>query len=317
MSSATAVSQYRTIAPVDPAESFLAGQLSPATQRAYRADLLAFFGVTDLSWVGSDRILSVTPDEVVQWRNELHAAGKARSTINRKLAAVRAFYAHLIGLGIVERNPADPALVKSFKEDRRVGGKSMATDDLHRLLAEVSTTPDALQRARDRALILVLVYCGLRRSEAAGMHWEHLRRDGIHTVIDLVETKAGVEQDVKVVDAVLDALGAYRDALTVRGRDATGPVFISLANGTAGNGLTPQSVRLIVRRYADRLGIDDVSAHTLRHTCCTLAIEGGARPEQVQNHLRHADVKTTLGYFENRERLTDNAADYIDLADNG
>ena len=303
----------RAIAPIDPAESFLAGQLSPATQRAYRADLCAFFGGTDLSWVGSDRLLSVTPDEVIAWRNELHAAGLARSTINRKLAAVRAFYAHLIGVGVLDRNPADPALVKSFKEDRRVGGKALATDDLTRLLAEVATTADALQRARDRALLLVLVYCGLRRSEATGMHWEHLRREGVHTVLDLPETKSGVEQDVKVVGPVLEALAAYRDALTVRGREATGPVFISVAHGTAGNGLTPQSVRLIVRRYADRVGIEDVSAHTLRHTCCTLAIEGGASAPQVQSHLRHADVKTTLGYFDHRQRLTDNAADYIRL----
>lgn len=317
MSSATDLSVYRTIAPVDPAESFLAGQLSPATQRAYRADLCAFFGVTDLSWVGSDRILSVTPDDVIAWRNELYDGGKARSTINRKLAAIRAFYAHLIGLGIVERNPADPALVKSFKEDRRVGGKAMATDDLNRLLSAVRTTPDALQRARDRALILVLVYCGLRRSEATGMNWEHLRQDGVHTVIDLPETKSGLPQDVKAVGPVLDALGAYRDELTVRGWDATGPVFISLANGSEGNGLTPQSVRLIVRRYADRAGIDEASAHTLRHTCCTLAIEGGATPTQVQSHLRHADVKTTLGYFDNRDRLENNAADHIQLPDNG
>ena len=316
MSNVVAAPQ-RAIVPIDPAEGFLAGQLSPATQRAYRADLCAFFGVTDLAWMGTDRILSITPDEVVRWRNELHAAGKARSTINRKLSAVRAFYAHLIGIGLVERNPADPAVVKSFKEDRRVGGKAMATDDLTRLLVAVDETADALQRARDRALITVLVYCGLRRSEASGMHWEHLRRDGVHTVVDLPETKSGVEQDVKVVGPVMDALAAYRDELTVCGRDATGPVFISVARGTYGNGLTPQSVRLIVKRYADRLGIDDVSAHTLRHTCCTLAIEGGASAPQVQSHLRHADVKTTLGYFDNRERLTDNAADYIALPGNG
>ena len=50
-----------------------------------------------------------------------------------------------------------------------------------------------------------------------------------------------------------------------------------------------------------------------RHTCCTLAIEGGAKPQQVQAHLRHKDLKTTMRYYENRERLTDNASDYIRL----
>ena len=300
----------------DPAESFLAGVLSPATQRAYRSDLCQFFGVSDLSFITLDRLDEVVPGDVIAWRNELHAAGKARSTINRKLSALRAFYAHFIGHGALQNNPADAAVVRGYKTDRRVGGKSMATDDLNRLLADVAATANPLQRARDHALLLVLVYCGLRRSEAAGMHWEHLRREGVHPVIDLVETKAGVEQDVKMVGPVLDALEVYREALVASGRDATGPVFISVARGTYGNGLSPQSVRLIVKRYADRLGIDDVSAHTLRHTCCTLAIEGGARPEQVQNHLRHADVKTTMGYFDNRNRLENNAADHIRLADN-
>ena len=315
---ATVSVPQRTVQPVgDPAESVLAGVLSPATQRAYRSDLCQFFGVSNLSFISYERLDAITPDDVIAWRNELHANGKARSTVNRKLAAIRALYTYLVGCGRLDRNPADASVVRGFREDRRVGGKAMATDDLNRLLSAVRTTPDALQRARDRALILVLVYCGLRRSEATGMDWEQLRQDGVHTVIDLPETKSGVPQDVKAVGPVLDALGAYRDELTVRGRDATGPVFISLANGSEGNGLTPQSVRLIVRRYADRAGIDEASAHTLRHTCCTLAIEGGATPTQVQSHLRHADVKTTLGYFDNRDRLDNNAADHIRIADNG
>ena len=315
---ATVTIPQRALLPVeDPTTSFLAGVLSPATQRAYRSDLCQFFGVSDLSFITLDRLDAISPDDIIAWRNELHANGKARSTVNRKLSAVRALYTYMMGCGHLDKNPADASVVRGFKTDRRVGGKAMQTDDLTRLLTAVDETADALQRARDRALITVLVYCGLRRSEASGMEWEHLRREGVHTVVDLPETKSGVEQDVKVVGPVLDALAAYRDELTVCGRDATGPVFISVARGTYGNGLTPQSATLIVKRYADRLGIDDISAHTLRHTCCTLAIEGGATPAQVQSHLRHADVKTTMGYFENRNRLEDNAADHITLPQNG
>ncbi len=59
----------------------------------------------------------------------------------------------------------------------------------------------------------------------------------------------------------------------------------------------------------------DVTAHRFRHTCCTKVIESGASPAKVQAHLRHKDIKTTLRYYDNRDNLDDNGADYIDLPD--
>ena len=65
----------------------------------------------------------------------------------------------------------------------------------------------------------------------------------------------------------------------------------------------------LMKRYGD------VTAYQFRHTCCTKAIEGGAPPAKVQAHLRHKDIKTTLRYYDNRDNLDDNGADYIDLPD--
>ncbi len=108
-------------------------------------------------------------------------------------------------------------------------------------------------------------------------------------------------------------LNLYRDALLTNGYPDQGKVFISLSrNQSHGKPLTDQSINLIVGKYARKAGLDQrVTAHMFRHTCCTLSIEGGARPQQVQAHLRHKDLKTTMRYYENRERLTDNASDYI------
>ena len=86
-------------------------------------------------------------------------------------------------------------------------------------------------------------------------------------------------------------------------------------NDSHGKPLTDQSINLIVRKYSLSAGLDHrVTAHMLRHTCCTLSIEGGAKPQQVQAHLRHKDLKTTMRYYENREKLTDNASDYIRIS---
>jgi integrase len=71
---------------------------------------------------------------------------------------------------------------------------------------------------------------------------------------------------------------------------------------------------LIMKKHALKSGVDvNITAHMFRHTCCTLAIEGGAKPQQVQSHLRHKDLKTTMRYYENREKLVDNASDYIKI----
>jgi integrase len=71
-------------------------------------------------------------------------------------------------------------------------------------------------------------------------------------------------------------------------------------------------VREICQYYGRRAGVE-LTAHSFRHTCATLALEGGAKPQQVQGHLRHADLKTTMRYFEDRDKLNDNATDYINV----
>ena len=62
--------------------------------------------------------------------------------------------------------------------------------------------------------------------------------------------------------------------------------------------------------YGKQIGIS-ITPHMFRHSCCTLAIEGGAKPHQVQAHLRHKDINTTMLYYDAKDKLTDNASDYI------
>ena len=71
---------------------------------------------------------------------------------------------------------------------------------------------------------------------------------------------------------------------------------------------------MIVNLLAVASGVSGVvGAHTLRHTGCTLAIEGGASVQQVQTHARHKNIETTMIYVHQRDRLANSAADFIDL----
>ena len=296
----------------NPLEQFLAGQLSESTRRAYCADLCHFFGTSDIQL---EQIRSVTFQDVIAFRNQLASEGYKRTTINRKLSSLKAFYKMMVATGLLEKNPADSTLVRGFKVDDTLTGKAIANQALQKILKAISEGKNKLVQARDTAIFHLLTFGGLRRSEVANISWDDISLDGVFNVLHLPVTKSGVPQDIKLQQIVVHYLDIYRQSLIHHGYPSEGKIFISLSpNGSHGRPLTDQSINLIVKKYALKAGIpQNVTAHMFRHTCCTLAIEGGAKPQQVQAHLRHKDLKTTMMYYENREKLTDNASDYINL----
>ena len=299
----------------DPLEHFLAGQLSERTRRAYQADVKAFFAFLGIERADLDSLVPVTFQHVVAFRNELAQRGYKRTTINRKLASIKALFKMIVAAGCLERNPADSALVRGYKVEEKMSGKALATQSLKAIEQAISEEEDELKRTRDMAIFQLLTYGGLRRSEVAAICWDDIHQESVFHILTLSETKSGVAQEIKLQPIVIHHFNSYREALDRHNYDTSGNAFISLApNKSHGKALSDQSINLIVKKYALRAGVSQViTAHMFRHTCCTLAIEGGAKPQQVQAHLRHKDLKTTMRYYENRERLTDNASDYIKL----
>ena len=297
---------------VDPLEQFLAGQLSERTRKAYYHDLCHFFGTSDISL---ESIHSVTFHEVIAFRNELAALGYKRTSINRKLSSLKAFFKTLVAAGIIEKNPADSTLVRGYKVDDTLTGKAIPSLAMKKILTAISAEKNKLLQTRDIAIFYLLTFGGLRRSEAANIDWADIRQDGPFFVLNLPDTKAGVSQDVKLQSIVIHHLNIYRNVLEEHRHPAVGKVFLSFSrNQSYGKPLTDQSINLMVKKYTRKAGVSqNITAHMFRHTCCTMAIEGGAKPQQVQAHLRHKDLKTTMRYYENREKLLDNASDYIKL----
>jgi site-specific recombinase XerD len=278
------------------------------TRRAYARDLATFFGceVVTLSMARS-----VTFVHVNAYLGALEADGKSVATLRRHLACLRGFFAWLTALGLLQLNPADRHLVRRIAPDR---ARDRVLTVLTREQAKTMLQAVDLDREtgpRDHALVLTLLNCVLRRSEAAAMNIEHLRQAGEYWVLDLPHTKGGVNQTVKVPVHVAMAITELcrHDGIT------SGPVWRSYStNGTRGRRLSASSVYMIVNRLAVLSGISStVGAHTLRHTGCTLAIEGGASVQQVQTHARHKNIETTMIYVHQRDRLANSAADFIDL----
>ena len=278
------------------------------TRRAYARDLEQFFesGVVTLQIARS-----VTFTHVNEFVARLEASGQSPATIRRRLAAIRGFFGWLVALGLLALNPADRQLVRRVAPDRpqdRV--LTVLTREQARVLLS-GIDLDTETGPRNYALILTLLHCVLRRSEAAGMDFEHIVPAGPYWVLRLPRSKGGANQTVKMPEHVVDQVDHLKDVYGYR----SGPVWRSLSrNDSRGRRLSTTSVYMIVRRAAEASGISgSVGAHTLRHTGCTMAIENGASLQQVQIHARHKNIETTMRYVHQRDRLANSAADFIDL----
>jgi len=278
------------------------------TRRAYRTDLEQFF---DTASVDLELARAASFMDVNRHIRELEGRDRKPATIRRRVAAIRGFYDWLLALEVVERNPADKNLIRRVRSgNRRDQSITFLTRQQARKL--LKATSDAGEAApRDRALIMTLLHCVLRRSEAAVMDVEHLRPLGHYWVLDLPDAKGGSDQYVKVPAHVVETIHDMTDVYGIQ----AGPLWRSLSNRNRGDRLTPDAIYKMVKRTAERAGLPDIGAHVLRHTGCTLAIDSGATIQQVKTHARHKDIDTTMNYIHQRDKLRDSAADHINLDD--
>jgi site-specific recombinase XerD len=275
------------------------------TVRSYRADLADFFG-TEL--ITLDDARAVTFVHVNKYLAALEQDGLKPATLRRRVASIRGFFDWLVALGVLSNNPAARHVVRRIRGGgRRDRSITFLTDAQAGAL--IDAADDGSHAAiRNQALIQTLLYCVLRRSEAAAMDVEHVRPLGPYWVLDLPETKGGADQYVKVPDHLVETLDRMRAHYGI----TSGPMWRSFSRNSEGKRLSAHWIYRIVCDTAARAGIGGtIGAHTLRHTGCTLAIESGASLQQVQAHARHKQLETTMIYVHQRDRLRDSAADFI------
>jgi site-specific recombinase XerD len=265
-------------------DAFLAlsrARLAPRSVDSYRHDLEHFAG-----WLGR-QLATATTEDIERYLAELRAAGRASTTIARRLAALRAFYRQSVLLGARPESPA--AAVATPRRIRRLP-RVLSPAEAERLITAANgVTPRAL---RDAALVELLYGAGLRVSEAIG-----LDRGSVDLEQRLVRClgKGGKERIVPIGRPAEDALRRYlargRPHLDRRHRQE---LFLNARGGP----LTRAGAFLIVRRLAETAGLDPgrVHPHLLRHSFATHLLEGGADLRSVQEMLGHADLATTELY---------------------
>lgn len=232
---------------------------------------------------GIDDWGAVTGAHMRLYAAEMHKAGLASRSIQRRLSAVRAFYRYLLHEDAVTRNPADG--VAAPKSPRRLP-KSLNPDEAARLLEIASTDATA---CRDRAVLELLYSSGLRLAEIVALDVDHLLDDGTVRVTG----KASKVRVVPVGKAAREALRAWFVVRAACAAAAENAVFI----GAGGGRISARTVQRLVARRARTQGLArGVHPHMLRHSFASHLLESSGDLRAVQELLGHASVSTTQIY---------------------
>lgn len=265
-------------------------RLSPATVRAYRADLRDLGAI--LASAGIDDPADVDLDVLRDWLWRATESGVARSTIARRTSTVRSFFDWAREEGIVETDPTTRLVTP--KRGRTL--PKVASSEAMNALLDVLVGAVEPVDVRDRAILELLYGAALRVSELCGLDVDDLDLDrGTARVLG----KGAKERVVPFGAPARDALRAYlrsaRPALRARANEPRDPGVLFV--GARGARITPRAVYgLVSRRLAPLIGAETVGPHALRHSAATHLLDGGADLRTVQEMLGHASLGTTQIY---------------------
>lgn len=304
---------------------------SKNTKIAYRTSLTDF-----LSWHSESHFTEMNAAAVNGYVQSLVEAGKARSTINQRLAAIKKLASQLHANGII-----DPVIAWGISQ---IGGKPIRGQDvgtwltaeeaqnlivrpLH-LANDKDSNIGRLRGLRDQAIIATFIGAGLRRSEVAKLTFRHIqKREGRWAIVNL-HGKGGRVRTIGIPLFVYDAIRrwSYAAGLDLNSNEK---IFKAIKKGkfgtltgslTAGGpkpyksdgALSPQAVYKIIKFYAAEIGID-IAVHDLRRTSANLMLRSGAEIRQIQQLLGHESIVTTERYLAPMISVRESAADYIQI----
>jgi len=291
---------------LDQAKSAVLSSLrSPESQRGYRHSIDEF-----VAWYCSEPRLSFNKTVVTRYRIHLEGRQLAPGTINVRLAAVRRLAYEAADSGLL--SPDLAAGIRRVKGAKKLGvrlGNWLTAEEARRLWQ--SPGAETLKGKRDRALLSVLLGCGLRRRELAELTVDVLQRREDHwAIVDLIG-KGGHIRTVPVPDWVKQTIDEWLSAAGI----VSGRVFrcVCRAGKIWGNGMSERVVWHVVKKYASKLNLDRLAPHDLRRSCARLCHAAGGEMEQIQFLLGHVSVQTTERYLGCRQRLRGAVNDRIGI----
>lgn len=273
---------------------------TPKTVETYSKALKQFYSYTE-----RNQIKQPTRQDIINFREYLEQNHKA-STVNTYIIAIRQFFKWTEQNGIYS-NIADH--VKGKKISREPKKDYLTPVQIKTILRSIDRT--SLKGKRDYALITLMVTCGLRDIEVNRANIEDIRTQGINTVLFLQGKGRDDKNEYVIIPEQVEL--ALREYLKERNATSKQPLFTSMSNHANNERLTTRSISRIVKEAFVSCGYDSnrLTAHSLRHTAVTLALQSGNSLQEVQQFARHTNINTTMIYAHNLEKQSNKCSNAI------
>jgi len=265
-------------------------RLAPMTCSAYERDVSACLahlqgqGIRDLGKVRVTHLRAFLADEQ---KTRPAVSSQARAT-----AALKCFFRFLMEEERLER---DPALPLRTPKKREVLPDVLSMGELERLLAQPGRG-DLWERhfpgkpERDRLLLALMAYGGLRRGELVGLDWDDV--DLARRLLRVRKAKGGRQRTIPIHPALAPLFAEYYATRVPLSNQA---LFV----GVHGNRLHYTQLGQVFRHYVEASGVGEckrVTPHTLRHVFATELLRAGANLRQIQELLGHKHLDSTQRY---------------------
>ncbi|HVE58006.1 MAG TPA: site-specific tyrosine recombinase XerD [Pyrinomonadaceae bacterium] len=229
-------------------------------------------------------LLQLTRKDLREWLTDLAGENLSENSKRRMVSALRGFYKFLMFDGHLKKNPAEDldAPQKGFYLP-----KFLNQTDVESLLQ----VPDVATETglRDRAILELMYACGLRVSEAVDLRISDVELDaGILTCTG----KGSKTRKIPIGTSAVEWLKSYLVLRRRKEKVEIQNLFVTFS----GRPLNRQIIFLFIKEYAAKIGLPDVSPHTLRHSFATHLVQNSADIRSVQQMLGHADISTTQIY---------------------
>jgi site-specific recombinase XerD len=282
--------------------------LSQHTQRAYQRWIKRYLGDVngvsprsiDLTKLNiATMVASLGPAPLKAWLGALKAQRLGKQSIMQAKAAVVWAAQLMADLGRSDyETPAGLSRVKAPKaESGQRSGTWLTQEEVRQLLRGVrsSAHADPAMVARNSAIVTLMVTCGLRRDEIAGVLWADLVRQGRNNVLR-VHGKGEKMRVVKLPDMTVVAIDRWRTHHPLP--EGERPMFTRIWKGgtTTTTGITDKAVWIVIQSAAKAAGLQRISPHDLRRSFARGAYEAGVSFELIRQSLGHSSIATTERY---------------------
>ena len=298
------------------------GLTSEHSRRVYSTALFEF-----LTWYDEKGKPGLNKATIQAYKSRLQSRNLAPSTINLKLSAVRKLIQEISDNGLM-----DPLLAATITKVRGIKSSGVRTGNwLTREQAQTLVNAPNIKTfkgMRDRAVLAVMIGCGLRRSEVSRLTYAHIQqREGRWAVVDLVGkgsrvrtvpmppwTKVALDAWIRVLEGNIgQILPTQRIFFAINKADKLAGIRKTNDFSRSDGFMSDQAIADVVKCYCDQLGFTNVAAHDLRRTFAKLARKGGAEIDQIQLSLGHASIQTTERYLGTQQDMNDAPADRLGI----